>query len=790
MAHQSIGASCLRREDRRFLTGRGRYTGDRPSADALTAVFVRAPVAHASLTIAEQQPVLRQPGVVAVLTAADMVADGIAPLPVSWNLANADGSASFVPPMRALADGRARYVGQPCAMVIASDDAAARDAAENLVISFDEKPAAATLDEATAPGAPAVWDGCPSNISLDWANGDARSVARDFADAAHRVSLDLINQRITAMPMEPRLAIMRYDAGADRLTCHVSHQLPHELQQSIARALSMPETRVDVVAEDVGGGFGMKSCCYPEDIALAWAARRLQRDITWTCGRNEAFQADAGARDHIARVRMALDDDLNFLALDIDITANMGAYLSQHAHAVPTVYCTHSIPGAYGFRSAHVRVRAVLTHSAPIDAYRGAGRSEAVYMAERIIDHAARQLGVDAAELRRRNLIEPRHMPFTTAFGMTLQDADAPQLLQRALDMADRSGFQARREESRQRGCLRGFGMALHAAACGGCSSADNLAAGALVGNWESARLQVHPSGAATLYVGSHNHGQGHETAFSQLVVERTGLPFDEIEVVFGDTRRVQRGMGTFASRSAVVCGPAIALACDRVTAKARDIAAWMLEAHLDDIELEDGRFTISGTDRSLAFGDVARTAYLNAGFGEDDREPGLDETGFHDPAHFTWPFGAHMAEVEIDRATGMVTLEHYVAVDDVGVEINPLIVEGQIHGGIAQGAGQALMEAIRYDPASGQLLTGSFLDYAMPRADSVPSLVSERIAGRASVNSLGVKGAGEVGTFAAPAAVTNAVVDALAAVGVTTFDMPATPLRVWQTLNSAKVVD
>lgn len=786
MTRHSIGASCLRKEDRRFLTGRGRYTGDRPPADVLTAVFVRSPLAHASMTITDRDAALAQPGVVAVLTAADMAADGVTPLPVSWNLPNSDGSASFFPAMPALADGRVRYVGQPCAMVVATSDAAARDGAENLAIEFHEMPAAATLDEATAPGAPAVWDDCPSNISLAWTNGDAQAVARAFAGAAHQVSLDLVNQRITATPMEPRLATALYDAGTDRLTCHASSQLPHELQRAIAAALSMPETRVDVVAEDIGGGFGMKSYAYPEDIALAWAARRLRRDIAWISERNEAFQADAGARDHVARVRMALDADFNFLALEIEITANMGAYLSQHAHAVPTIYCTYSIPGPYRFRSAHVRVRAVLTHSAPIDAYRGAGRSEAVYMTERIIDHAARELALDAADLRRRNLIEPRHMPFTSAFGMTLQDADAPRLLERALDTADRAGFQARRDEAKHRGRLRGFGMALHAAACGGCTSADNLAAGALVGNWESARLQVHPSGAATLYVGSHNHGQGHETAFSQLVVERTGLPFEAIEVVFGDTRRVQRGMGTFASRSAVVCGPAITLVCDRVTSKAREIAAWMLEAAAGDIELEDGRFTIAGTDRSLAFGDVARAAYQAAGFGEDDREPGLDETGFYDPLDFTWPFGAHIAEVEIDPATGVVTLARYIAVDDVGVEINPLIVEGQIHGGIVQGAGQALMEAIRYDPASGQLLTGSFLDYAMPRADSVPSFVCDRIACRATVNSLGAKGVGEVGTFAAPAAVTNAVLDALSTRGITQFDMPATPLRVWQALHRA----
>ena len=788
MSNKVIGTPFLRKEDRRFLTGTGRYTGDSFPPDVLRAVFVRSPHAHAGMSIEDTGEALEQPGVVAVLTAEDMADDGIGPLPSFWDIPNSDGSASFVPAMHALADDTVRYVGQPCAVVVATSDTAARDGAERVAIDFNERPAAASLDEAMVPGAPAVWPGCPSNICLEWTNGVEAAVERAFAKAAHRVALDLVNHRVSAMPMEPRVSLAHYDAGRDHLTLHASSQMPHELQRALGGVLSIPETRIDVVAADVGGGFGMKSFVYAEDVVLAWAARKLRRDIAWTADRNEAFLADAGARDHVTRVEIALDHEHRFLALNIAIAANMGAYLSQHALAVPTVYCTFSIPGPYRFGSVFARVHNVLTHSAPIDAYRGAGRSEAVYMTERVIDHAARELGVDPAELRRRNLVTPGEMPFTTALGLTLASGDAPSLLRHALERGEHAGFETRRREAESRGRLRGFGMALHAAACGGCSSADNMASGALTGNWESARLQVHPSGAATLYVGSHNHGQGHETAFSQLVAEKTGVPFDAIEVVFGDTRRVQRGMGTFASRSAVVCGPAIALACDRVVERARRIAAWLMEAPADDIELSGGRFSIAGTDRSLAFADVARAAYMAAGFGEDGREPGLDETGFHDPEDFTWPFGAHVAEVEIDPMTGTVELVCYVAVDDVGVEINPMIVEGQIHGGVAQGAGQALMEAILYEPASGQLLTGSFMDYAMPRADTFRSLVSERIASRCSTNSLGAKGVGEVGTFAAPAAITNAVIDALAQRGVTCFDMPATPLKVWRALHDAGV--
>ncbi len=796
MAQQGPGARVPRKEDRRFVTGRGRYVGDLIGADALRAVFLRSPHAHAALGAVETEAAQRLPGVVAVLTGRDMAADGLAPMPLQWEIANADGSALFKPPMPALAGDVLRFVGQPYAMAIATGEAAARDAAELVEAAFDERPAAATLAAAMRPDAPAVWpqnptrggDGraAPGNLSLHWTLGDGAAAAAAFATARHVVELELTNQRLAAMPIEPRLAIASYDGAEDRMLLTTANQCPHELQRLLCQVFGVAETGLDVVAPDIGGGFGMKAYAYPEEVALLWAARRLGRKIAWVGERSEAFLADSGGRDHIATARLALDGDGRFLALAVEIAANMGAYLSQHAPAVPTVYCAYSLPGPYRFATVFARVRCFFSHSAPIDAYRGAGRSEAVYVTERLIDKAARQLGMDAALLRRRNLVAPNDLPFTTATGGVLESGDAERLLQRALARADAAGFAARRRRARQGGRLRGLGIAMYAAACGGCASGSAMAIGSSGGSWESARLQVHPSGAATLFVGSHNHGQGHETAFAQLVAGRTGIALERIQVVFGDTRRGPRGLGSFASRSAVVCGPAVALACQRVVARARGIAAHLLDATADQVEFQDGVFTLAGSNRHASFDRVALAAYTAAGFGQDGREPGLDETGFYDPQDFTWPCGAHVAEVEIDPETGAARLLGYVAADDIGAEINPMIVDGQLHGGIAQGAGQALMEAIHYDPASGQLVTGSFMDYAMPRAQALCAFETLRVASPCSTNPLGAKGVGEVGTFAAPAAIANACADALAQAGCHRFDMPASPLALWRALRDA----
>jgi len=788
MTQHGIGASVARKEDRRFTMGLGRYVADLVPGDALRAVFLRSPHAHAGVTVTDCAEALALPGVVAVLTGADMAADGLGPLPTLWSIPEPDGTAMFIPPYPGLASDTVRFVGNAFAMVIAISEAVARDAAELVEVAFEERPAAATLERAAAAGAPTVWPQKPDNTSLLWSNGDAAATQAAFKRADHVVCLGLINTRLAPSPVEPRIAMGRFDAGREHMTLVTSSQCPHEVQAMLARSVfGVPETRLDVIAPDVGGGFGTKAYLYPEEVAVLWAARRLGRDVVWQGDRSEAFLADTHARDHITHARLALDAQGRFLALHVATTANMGAYLSQHAPAVPTVYSTYVLPGPYTFGAVHAEIRNVFSHSAPLDAYRGAGRSEAVYVTERIIDEVARQLGFDPVDLRARNLVRADAMPYVTATGSRLDSGDPPALLEKVCHLAGREGLAARRETAEGSGKLRGFGIAMYAANCGGCASPDNMAVGALGGNWESARLRMHPTGKATLYLGTHNHGQGHETVFSQVVAQMTGLPFDDIDVVFGNTGSVQRGIGTFASRSAVVAGPAAMLAAGKVIAKGRLIAAHLMEAAPVDVEFAEGSFRIAGTDRAVTLAQVAMAAYVPHNYPHETLEPGLDETGFYDPSDFTWPMGAHAAEVEIDPETGHVRLVAYAAVDDFGTVINPMIVAGQLHGGIAQGAGQALWEQVAYDGESGQLLTGSFMDYGMPRCDLMPSITLEQMPTPASTNPLGAKGAGEAGTFAAPAAVMNAVMDALSGAGVTHLDMPATPDRVWHALRAAK---
>ncbi len=768
------------------MTGRGHYAGDTIVQGMLRAHFLRSPYARALVHVQDRATVCARPGVHAVITGNDMVSSGVGTMPLHWNFKNTDGSGMFVPDARPLAENEVRFVGQPYAVIVADTDDIAQDAAEELDVTFEELPTLTTMGSALKPGAPAIWPGCHNNTCLHWSAGDAVETESAFSRAAHVVSLELTNHRIAALPIEPRIAAAHYDAGRDHITLTSTCQLPHELQTTLASVLGLSETRIDVVSPDIGGGFGMKSYMYPEDAVICWAARRLGRDVAWINTRGESFQSDAAARDHVTLGEIALDAELNFLALRVSITANMGAYLSQHSPAVPTVYCCYSLPGPYLFKAAYADVRCVFTNTAPVDAYRGAGRSEAVYVTERLIDHAARKLGVDSLALRRQNLAQSHDMPCRTAMGSVLDSGDPVQLLANAARNAGHDTWDIRRKEARNRNRLRGIGMALYAANCGGCTSRDGQEAGALIGSWESARLQVHPSGSSTLYVGSHNHGQGHETAFAQIVSDLVGIDIDDVEVVFGDTRRVQRGLGTFASRSAVICGPATMQACRKVIAKATQHAAALLEAEPENIDLVDGQFRIRGTNHVISFSDVAHAAYTAPVTGPDGLEPGLDETSFYDPEAFTWPMGAHIAEVEIDPETGQTDLIRYVAVDDVGVEINPIIVEGQLHGGIVQGVGQALGEAMIYDDESGQLLSGSFMDYPMPRADTLCGFESNRLNSRCTTNPLGAKGVGEAGTFAAPAAVTNAVLDALAQHGIQSFDMPATPHRVWRALQES----
>ena len=787
MTNHGIGAAVRRKEDRRFITGRGRYTGDRPVVGQLHAVFLRSPYAHAGVTVNAIDDALAAPGVVAVLTGADMAADGLGLIPINWTLHDANGSPMFVPPHMALADDIVRFVGEPYAVVIAETVDQAKDAAELVDVDFDERPAVANLAAAAAPGAPAVWPNAPDNIGLRWSNGDRAATDALFAKAAHVTKIDLVNTRLAPTPVEPRIAIGSVEPGG-RLLLVCATQLPHELRRMLAsEVFGIPETDLRVVAPDVGGGFGMKCYVYPDEVTVLWAARRLGRTVRWTSDRSEAFLADHHGRDHLTHAELALDDTGRFLALRVKTAANMGAYLSQHASAVPTVYSTYVLPGPYRFEAIHAEIHTTFTHTVPIDAYRGAGRSEAVYVTERLVDQAARDLGRDPADLRRQNMVGPSDLPYVTAVGSHFDSGDPPALLNRALELADHSGLEARRTASRAAGSYRGFGLATYAASCGNCSSARDDRAGIDTGSWESARLRMHPTGSATLFLGTHSHGQSHETVFAQIVAERLGLGLDQIEVVFGDTDRVQQGLGSFFSRSAVIAGPAVLNATDRVLDKAKQIAAHMLEASAADIELRDGAFHIAGTDRQVAFNDVVMQAYVPDDFPHDTLEPGLEEACFYDPKDFTWPMGVHVAEVEIDAATGLVRLDRYVAVDDVGQAINPMVVEGQIQGGAVQGIGQALWEEVVYDPDTGQLLTGSPMDYGLPRADRLPDLISDLQPTFTATNPLGAKGAGEVGTIAAPAAVVNAVIDALAPLGIHQLDMPATPDKVWRAIREAE---
>ena len=632
-----------------------------------------------------------------------------------------------------------------------------------------------------------VWPERPDNVALHWSLGERERTDEHFSQAHHVTRLDLVNNRLAPTPVEPRTALGQTE-GDGRLVLTTSTQSPHELRRMLAGDIfSVPEGQVHVISPDVGGGFGTKAYLYPEEIAVLWAARRLGHSVRWTGDRGEAFLADAHARDHRTHAELALDADGRFLALRVTTAANMGAYLSQHAPAVPTIYSAYVLSGPYRFDAVYAEIATTFTHSAPLDAYRGAGRSEATYVTERLVDSAARELGLDGADLRRRNLVRPADLPFVTATGSRFDSGDPCALLDRVLALADRETFAERRATSATAGLQRGFGLAMHAANSGVCSSADNAAVGGLSGSWESARLRLHPSGSATLFLGTHSHGQGHETAFAQIVGERLGLALDHIDIVFGDTDRVQQGMGTFASRSLVIAGPATLIAVDKVIQKARRIAAHLLEAAVVDIEFAGGTFRIAGTDRQVALVEIASQAYVPHNYPHDELEPGLDETGFFEPVDFTWPMGAHIAEVEIDPATGLVRLERYVAVDDFGNVVNPMIVDGQVHGGVVQGVGQALWEEVVYDGETGQLLTGTPMDYGLPRADRLPFIETATMGYPTGTNPLGAKGAGEAGTIVAPATVMNAVMDALAPLGVAHLDMPATPDKVWRALRAAR---
>jgi aerobic carbon-monoxide dehydrogenase large subunit len=777
-----LGSSIKRREDPRFITGRGNYTDDVQVTAMTHAVFVRSPHAHARIRSIDVGRARAHPGVVAVFTGKDMA--GVQSLPCGWLLPDLK-----IPPHPPLATEAARYVGDPVAVVIAETLAAARDAAELVQVDWDVLPAVTATDRASAPGAPQIHEVAPGNVAFRWHIGDAAETDAAFRTADVVVRKRIVNQRLVANAIEPRACAARYDAATGDLTLWVTSQNPHVHRLLMtAFVLGIPEHKVRVIAPDVGGGFGSKIFLYNEETVCSWATRRLNRPVRWTAQRTEAFQTDAQGRDHVTDAEMALRKDGKILGLRVKTTANLGAYLSTFAPAVPTYLYGTLLNGVYTIGAIHCEVTGVFTNTTPVDAYRGAGRPEACYVLERMVDVGAAALKIDAAEIRRRNFIPRFDNGFETKVALTYDSGDYAGAFDALLRMFDLKQFRAEQAAARQQGKLLGVGFSTYIEACSIAPSKVVGALGAQAGLWESGTVRVHPTGKVTVYTGTHSHGQGHETTFAQLVADHLGLAMDDVEIVHGDTGSVPFGMGTYGSRSASVGGTAILMSLNKIKEKGKKIAAHLLEASPSDMDFAGGQFFVKGAaQKAVPFGQVALVAYVPHKY-PDGLEPGLEETSFYDPANFCFPFGAHACVVEVDADTGNVKILRYVAVDDVGRVINPMIVDGMVHGGIAQGVGQALWEGAVYDDQSGQLLTGSMMDYALPKADMLPSYETARTETPTPVNPLGLKGAGETGTIAATPAVVNAVVDALSGVGVDHIEaMPLTPERVWKTIQAAR---
>jgi len=777
-----IGARIQRKEDYRFLTGAGQYTDDVTLPRQTHAVFVRSPHAHAKIKSIGKDKALRAPGVLAVFTGEDLAAAKVGGLPCGWLITDVNGQPMKEPPHPCLAQGKARYVGDHVAVVIAETLDEARDAADLVEVDYEVLPAVADAAMARAKGVPQLHDIAPDNTCYVWALGDKAAVDAAFAKAAHVTKLGFVNNRLIPNAIEPRAAIGQYSRAEDAYTLYVSNQNPHvERLLMAAFVLGLPEHKLRVVAPDVGGGFGSKIYLYAEDVVVTWASKQVNRPVKWTAERSESFLSDAHGRDHHTIAELAMDKDGKFLALRVKTTANMGAYLSTFASAIPTILYGTLLAGQYTTPAIHVEVTAVFTNTAPVDAYRGAGRPEATYVVERLVETAAREMKLDPADIRRRNFI--KQFPYQTPVALLYDIGDYEATMAAAIKLADVAGFPQRRKEAEARGKLRGLGYAAYIEACGIAPSAVAGALGARAGLFEAGEIRVHPTGSVTVFTGSHSHGQGHETTFAQVVADRLGLPMESVNIVHGDTSKVLFGMGTYGSRSLAVGGTAIVKALDKIIAKGKKIAAHLLEAAEGDIEYDRGVFKVAGTDKQKMFGEVAFAAYVPHNYPHDKLEPGLNENAFYDPSNFTFPAGTYVCEVEIDRDTGTTRVVNFTAVDDFGKIVNPMIVEGQVHGGITQGIGQALTEGCRYD-ATGQLTTGSFMDYCIPRADDVPFYKVDTRETPCTHNPLGVKGCGEAGAIGAPAALMNAITDAL---GIKDLPMPATPQTVWKALQNKK---
>jgi carbon-monoxide dehydrogenase large subunit len=748
--------------------------------------MLRSPHAHARINGVDTAAAAKAPGVVAIFTGADMAADEVGSLPCGWQIHNKDGSPMNEPGHPPLAVEKVRHVGDQVAVVIAETKAQARDAAELIAVDYNVLPAVTDMDTALAGTGALVHDDVPNNMCFDWEIGDKEATDTAFKGAEHVVSIDIVNNRLIPNAMEPRAAIAHHDSSTGHYTLHTTTQNPHVIRLLMgAFVLQIPEHKLRIISHDVGGGFGSKIFHYAEEAILTWASAKVTQPIKWTAERSESFITDAHGRDHETNAELALDKDGKFLGLRVATKANIGAYLSTFGASVPTYLYATLLAGVYTTPAIYCEVKTVFTNTVPVDAYRGAGRPECTYLLERLVNKAARETGIDPVEIRRKNMIQADQFPYQTPVALQYDVGDYPTAFNTALQAADYDGFEKRRAESEGNGKQRGIGISTYIEACGIAPSAVAGALGARAGLYESAQVRVHPTGSVTVYTGTHNHGQGHETTFAQLVSESFGIPADLVEVSHGDTGEVQFGMGTYGSRSMAVGGPAILKACNKVIDKAKKIAAHILEASAEDIEFKDGKFTVSGTDRELAFAEVSLAAYVPHNYPIEELEPGLDENAFYDPLNFSFPAGCHICEVEIDPDTGVIDIANFTAVDDVGRVINPMIVEGQVHGGVAQGIGQALLEGCVYDD-NGQLLTGSYMDYTMPRADDLPNFNVSTQSVMGASNPLEVKGVGEVGAIGSPPAVINAILNALAPLGVDDISMPATPSKVWQAIQNA----
>jgi carbon-monoxide dehydrogenase large subunit len=775
MPQFGIGQSAHRVEDKRFVSGAGRYTDDINLARQGHAVILRSPHAAARITRLDVSAAAKAPGVIGVLTGADLEKDGIGTIPCAAPVPNRDGTPLKLVPRPCLVIDRVRHVGDSVAMVVAETLDQARDALELVEVEYETLPSVVDAAAALAKGAALVWDEVPGNLCLDWEIGDKAATEAALAKAKHKVEITVVNNRLVPNSMEPRGAVGEWDAGAERYTLYSSTQGSHFLRQLLAdNIFKVPEHSIRVVTPDVGGGFGMKLFLYPEHVLVLWAAKRLGRPVKWRGERSDAFMTDSHGRDNLTKATLGLDENGRFLGLKIELTANLGAYLSNYAPFIPTLAGTQMHAGVYSMPAAYVDVKCAYTNTVPVDAYRGAGRPEAAYILERLVDHAASQVGLSAAELRRRNFIKPEQMPFTTALGLTYDSGDFARNMEDALKAADVAGFPARKAASKAKGKLRGFGYSTYIEQCGG-------------GGDEMAEIRFDPTGTATLLIGTQSSGQGHQTAYAQILAERLGLPFEKIRVMQGDSDVVGFGRGTGGSRSLPVGGLATELAAAKIIEKGKKIAAHKLEAAEADIEFKEGDFRIAGTDRSVSLIDVAKSAFDAAQLPKG-MEAGFDEKAHYLPAASTFPNGCHVCEVEIDEDTGRVEIVRFLVVDDFGTVVNPLLLAGQVHGGVGQGVGQALLEGCVYDAGSGQLVTGSFMDYCMPRADDLPAIEFAYNVVKCTTNPMGIKGAGEAGAIGAPPAVINALVDALREHGVEHVEMPATPERIWRAIHARKL--